>query len=69
MCSGDKLDNIAKAFFKQIENAGRLTLDVNLAKRVDVQREEIEKEIIGKVKKSLSNVRCIHFLMFLGLCK
>ncbi len=41
---------------KQIENAGRLTLDVNLAKRVDVQREEIEKEIIGKIKKSLQNV-------------
>jgi hypothetical protein len=56
MLDGSKLEELTRNFMKQIENAGRLTLDVNLAKRVDVQREEIEKEIIGKIKKSLQNV-------------
>ncbi len=56
MIEGGKAESIAKNFLKNFETSNRLNLDVNLAKKVDAQREEIEKDVIVKVKKSLANV-------------
>mgnify|MGYP006976777141 CR=1 FL=1 len=56
MLDGGKAETIAKSYLKGVEHSNRLNLDVNLAKKVDSQREEIEKDVIVKVKKSLANV-------------